>query len=77
MVTQGLTPTVQHRNEADPGTEMSGIGGDDPQGLGGGPEQDAIDDLRSPAGSNRWRLAGSLWKAIAAISAGSVKTTWI
>lgn len=44
MVTQGLTPAVQDRDEADPGAEMPGIGGDDAQGLGGRLEQDAVDD---------------------------------
>ena len=45
MVAEGLAPAVQHRDEADPGAEMLGIGGDDAQRLGGCPEQDAVDDL--------------------------------
>ncbi len=36
MGTQGLTPAVQDRDEANPGAEMPGIGG--------GLEQDAVDD---------------------------------
>ena len=41
---QGLAPGVQHANKADVGTQMLGIGGDGTQGLGGGPEQDVVDD---------------------------------
>lgn len=45
MITQGLTPAVQHRDETDPGTEMFGVGGNDAQRLGGCPEQDVVDDF--------------------------------
>jgi hypothetical protein len=37
MITQGLTPAVQHCNETDPGTEMFGVGGNDAQRLSGYP----------------------------------------
>ena len=43
MMQQGLTPGVQHGKEADLGTQMLGIGGDGSQGLGRGPEENAID----------------------------------
>jgi len=45
MITQGLSPAVQHCNETDPGTEMFGVGGNEAQRLGGCPEQDGVDDL--------------------------------
>lgn len=40
---QPLPPGVQHREEADLGAEVAGIGGDPPQRLGGGLEEQAID----------------------------------
>ena len=40
---QILTPAVQHREKADLGAQMFGIGGDGAQRLGGGPEQDRVD----------------------------------
>ena len=40
-----LSPTVEHGEEADLGTEMFGIGSDGGQGLGRGSEQDAVDDI--------------------------------
>ena len=40
---QGLTPGVQHGDEADLGAEMLGIGGDRAQRLGRGLEQDGVD----------------------------------
>ena len=43
MVLQGLPPGVQHRDRADLGAEMAGVGGDGAQRLGGGPEQDGVD----------------------------------
>ncbi len=43
MVGQGRPPGMQHQREADVGSQMFGITGDDPQGLGGSPEQDVID----------------------------------
>ena len=42
MVTEGLAPTVQHRDHADLGTEMFRVRSDDAQRLGCSPEQDAI-----------------------------------
>lgn len=44
MITQGLTPAVQHRDETDSGTEMFGVGGNEAQRLGGCPKQDGVDD---------------------------------
>ena len=39
-----LPPGVQHGHQPDLGAEMPGIGSDDAQRLGGGREQDAVDD---------------------------------
>jgi hypothetical protein len=43
MVMQVLSPSAQHGEEADLGAEMFGIGRNDAQRLGCGPEQDVID----------------------------------
>ena len=43
MIVQVLTPGVQHRDQADLGAEMFGIGGDRAQRLGRGLEQDRVD----------------------------------
>ena len=43
MMVQGLSPGVEHRDQADLGAEVRGIGRDGAQGLGGGPHQDVID----------------------------------
>jgi hypothetical protein len=40
-----LVPGVQHTEEADLSTEMSGIAGDFQKCFGTGPEQQTIDDL--------------------------------
>jgi hypothetical protein len=40
MVVQVLAPGVEHRDEADLGAEMLRVGGDGPQRLGCGSEQD-------------------------------------
>ena len=40
---QRRSPGVEHGSQADTGAEMSGVGGDGDQGLGGGLEQDAVD----------------------------------
>lgn len=40
---EGLSPTVQHREEADLRAQMLGSGGDGAQGRGGRAEQDAVD----------------------------------
>ena len=37
-------PGVEHGGDADPGAEMPGIGGDRHHRLGGGPEQQVVDD---------------------------------
>ncbi len=37
-----LSPGMQHRQKTDPGTEVLGVGGDLQQGLGRGPEQEAV-----------------------------------
>lgn len=42
VVHQILAPAVQHREEADLGAQMSGIGGDGAQRLGGGAEEKAV-----------------------------------
>jgi hypothetical protein len=44
VVRQRRAPSVQHRGEADSGTEVFGIGGDGDERLGRGLEQDVIDD---------------------------------
>ena len=44
MMLQGLAPGVEHGDDADLGAEVLGIGGDGAQRLGGGPEQDGVDD---------------------------------
>ena len=43
MMHQVLSPRVQHGEETDFGAEMSRIGGDGAERLGGGPEEDAVD----------------------------------
>ena len=43
MMQQRLAPGVQHGDEADVSAEMLGVGGDGPEGSGGGSEQGAID----------------------------------
>ena len=43
MILQGLAPGVQHGDEADPGAQVAGIGGDGLERRGGGPEQDVAD----------------------------------
>lgn len=44
VVQQVLAPGVQHREEADLGTQVLGIGGDGAQRLGGGAEEQAVDE---------------------------------
>ena len=41
-----LPPGVEDGQEADLGPEVLGIGGDSLQGLGGGPEEQAVDHAR-------------------------------
>ncbi len=36
-----LSPGMQHRQKADPGTEVPSVGGDLQQGFGGGAEENA------------------------------------
>ena len=63
MKQEVLSPTVQDGKEADLRTEVFGIRRDGFQSLGCGPEE------------NRCRPASLFWRAIAAISSGTVKTT--
>ncbi len=42
MMVQVLAPGMKHRDEADLGAEMLGVGGDAAQRLGGGPEQERV-----------------------------------
>ena len=44
MVGERRSPGVQHGSEPDAGAEVLGVGGDGDQGLGGGFEQQVIDD---------------------------------
>ena len=44
MMKQVLAPGVQHGEEADLGAQVLGIGGDGAQGLGGGAEEQAVDE---------------------------------
>ena len=44
MVRHRRSPGMQHGSEADAGAEVLGVGGDGDQGLGGGFEQQVIDD---------------------------------
>ena len=44
MVLQGLAPGVQHRDQADLGTEMTRVGCDGAQRRGRAAEQDVVDD---------------------------------
>ena len=60
---QCRAPGVEHGGDADAGAEVLGVGGDGDQGLGGGAEQQVVDD-------------GLVLVGDAAISAGRVKTTW-
>ena len=43
MVGHGRAPAVEHRGEADPGTQVFGVGSDGEHGLGAGLEQDGVD----------------------------------
>ena len=43
MMKEILTPSVQHGKEAEFSAQMLGISSDEAQGLGRGPEEDAID----------------------------------
>jgi hypothetical protein len=54
---------VEHGGGTDASAEVSGIGGDRQQRLGGGAEQEVVDD--------RFVLVGDR-----GISAGNVKTAW-
>jgi hypothetical protein len=45
MVMEVLSPGVKHGEEADLGTEMSGVGSDLEQGLRGGAQQKMVDNL--------------------------------
>ena len=45
MKEQILSPTVQYSEETDLGAQMLGIGCDGGQGLGGGSEQNAVDEI--------------------------------
>lgn len=44
IMKQVLAPGVQHGEQADLGAQVLGIGGDDAQGLGGGAEEQAVDE---------------------------------
>src|SRR6516225_7472428 len=44
MVGECRPPGVEHGRESDAGAEVLGVGGDGDQGLGGGSEQQVIDD---------------------------------
>ena len=55
MVVQVLAPAVQHRDQADLGAQMFGIGGDRAQRLGRGPEQDRVDHRLVLEGDRRDR----------------------
>ncbi len=64
MMMQVLSPGVQDGDQPNRGAEMPGIGGDDAQRLGGGREQDAIDDdliVESNLGDRRRHLK-TTWK---------------
>ena len=63
MVQQGLAPSVKDGEEAELGAKMFGISGDCAQGFGSGVEQDVVD-------------RSLVVKGEAAISCGTVKTTW-
>jgi hypothetical protein len=43
MMDQSLAPGVKNGEEADFGAEVFGVGGDKPQGFGGGAEENAVD----------------------------------
>ena len=63
MMGERRAPGVQHGGEADPRAQMLRVGGDGGQRLGGGPEQEVVDDALVLEGD------------VAPIAAGSVKTT--
>ena len=63
MVRHRRAPGVEHGGDADAGAEMLGIGGDRQHRLRRRPEQQVID-------------RALFWKAMSAISAGRVNTTW-
>ncbi len=60
---QRLSPRVQDGEEADGGAEVFRVGGNGAQRLGGGPEEDPVDDRFIPQRDLGDRL-------------GTVKTTW-
>jgi hypothetical protein len=43
-----LSPGVEHRQKADPGAKMPGVGGDLQQGFGGRTKENAVDDPLVP-----------------------------
>src|ERR1700693_3591966 len=45
MMHQVLSPTMEHRKEADLSPQMLGVGRDGFQGIGGGLEENAVDNL--------------------------------
>src|SRR5664279_2503035 len=54
-----LSPGVQHRDRADLGAKVAGVGGDVAQGLTRGAEQDAVDHLLVVEGDvGHWRGHG-------------------
>ena len=57
MVKQILAPGVKDGKESDDGAEMLGIGGNSPERLGGGPEENAVDGafvLQGDVGNPVW-----------------------
>jgi len=70
---KGLVPRVQHRDEADLGAQMLRVGGDRAQRLGGGPEQDPVDDGGILQGD---RSSSSLPRP-ANDGTGTVATSWL
>ena len=56
VVHQRLPPRVEHRDAADLGAQMFGIGGESPERLGDRPEEEAVDDRLVLGGDLRDRL---------------------
>ena len=44
MILEGLSPGMEHREEADPRAEVPGVGRDLEQGLRGRPKQQPVDE---------------------------------
>ena len=64
MMMKVLSPGMQHRQKAEPGAKVPGVGGDLQQGFGGGPEEQAIQQplVLQCSGAISWGNVNTTWK---------------